>query len=310
MNILLITGGISSERSVSLISAKEVKKALEENKHKVKMFDIKHGTDEMVKLIKNCDLVFPVLHGEEGEGGDLQKLLQKSGKLYIGGDPEGLKVGWYKIPFKQFCDKNNVPSAPWKEVNTIDEVIKFGLPCVVKSTNGGSSKEVAILKTNADLKQKMFLDLFKLNQPLYAEKFLPGIEITVGILGNKALPVVEIVPPEGSWFDFKNKYSGETKEIVNTPNLTPKIKKQVQEIALKIHKDLNLGPYSRIDFIVSDLPSHISGGEAKPYVLEVNIIPGMTPNSLFPKAALGAGYTFPQLIQKLIKLAIQNTKNQ
>jgi len=307
MNILLITGGLSSERSVSLISAKEVKEALEENLHKVKIFNIKHGTDEMLKLIKNCDLVFPVLHGEEGEGGGLQKFLQKSDKPYVGGDPVGLKTGWYKIPFKEFCDKNNIPTAPWEKIKNIQDVIDCGLPCVAKSTNGGSSKEVAILKTKEDLKQKIFLNLFKLNQPLYVEKFLPGIEITVGILGNEALPVVEIVPPGGSWFNFKNKYSGETKEIVDTPNLTPKIKKQAQKIALKIHQTLNLGPYSRIDFIISKQPSHSSSGEVKPYVLEVNIIPGMTPNSLFPKAAKAAGYPFPQLIKKLVDLSLKNT---
>lgn len=295
MNVLIITGGNSSERSVSLISAEEVKKALEENKHQVTVVDIKNGTEKLLKLIKNYDLVFPVLHGEEGEGGDLQKLLQKSGKPYVGGDPEGLKTSWYKIPFKEFCDKNKIPTARFKKVKTIKDVIIFGLPCVVKSTNGGSSKEVAILKESKDLKKKIFLDLFKLNQPLYAERFLPGTEITVGILGDRALPIVEIVPPEGGWFDFKNKYSGKTKEIVNTPNISAKVKKQASDIALNIHQTLNLGQYSRIDFIVVN---------EIPYVLEVNIIPGMTPNSLFPKAAKAAGYTFPQLIQKLVELSL------
>ncbi|MFA5933353.1 MAG: ATP-grasp domain-containing protein [Microgenomates group bacterium] len=295
MNILLITGGLSSERSVSLISASEVKKALEKNNHHVQMFDIKNSAKKLSELINNCDVVFPVLHGEDGEGGELQKFLLKSGKPYVGGDPKGLKLGWYKIPFKEFCDKNNIPTASWKKIKTIQDVIDFGLPCVAKSTNGGSSKEVAILKNSIDLKKKIFLNLFKLNQSLYTERFLPGTEITVGILGDKALPVVEIIPPEGSWFDFKNKYSGKTKEIVDTPNLSAKIKKQSQEIALKIHQTLNLGQYSRIDFIVvNDIP----------YVLEVNIIPGMTPNSLFPKAALAAGFTFPKLIQKLVELSL------
>jgi len=206
MNILLITGGLSSERSVSLISASEVKKALEKNNHHVQMFDIKNSAKKLSELINNCDVVFPVLHGEDGEGGELQKFLLKSGKPYVGGDPKGLKLGWYKIPFKEFCDKNNIPTASWKKIKTIQDVIDFGLPCVAKSTNGGSSKEVAILKNSIDLKKKIFLNLFKLNQSLYTERFLPGTEITVGILGDKALPVVEIIPPEGSWFDFKNKY--------------------------------------------------------------------------------------------------------
>lgn len=262
MNILIISGGNSSERKISIISSEEVKKALEANKHKVKVFDIKNEAEKLSELIKDYDLVFPVLHGEEGEGGNLQKLLKKSGKPYVGGDPAGLKTGWYKIPFKKYCDENKIPSAPWKKVKTQEDVIKFGLPCVVKSTNGGSSKEVAILKNPADLKKKIFLNLFKLNQ-------LPS----GGIIST----------------------TGKTKEIVDTPNLSEKIKKQAQEIALKVHKDLDLGPYSRIDFIVSD---------NIPYILEVNIIPGMTPNSLFPKAAKAAGYPFPKLIQKLVDLSI------
>lgn len=295
MKILIVSGGTSSERKISLISAKGVGEALEQEGFEVKIFDLKKGYPELKRLAKNFDVIFPVIHGEQGEGGELHKFLTKLGKPFVGGDWKGFKEGWYKIPFKQFCDKNNIPTALWKKIKTIEDVKKFGLPCVAKSTNGGSSKEVAILKATADLKKSLFLNLFKLNQPLYVEKFLEGVEITVGILDNQALPVMEIVPPEGKWFDYKNKYSGETKELPDAPSISPKARRKAQEIALKVHQELNLGPYSRIDFIVS---------EEIPYILEVNTIPGLTPTSLFPKAAQAAGYPFSKLVKKLVELSL------
>jgi len=302
MKVLIISGGTSSERKISLISAKGVGEALKQEGFEVKIFDLKKGYPELKKLAKKFDVIFPVIHGEEGEGGKLHKFLSKTGKPFVGGSWKGFKKGWYKIPCKIFCDQNNIPTAAWKKIKTIEDVKRFGLPCVAKSTNGGSSKEVVILKTPADLKKSLFLNLFKLNQPLYVEKFLPGTEITVGILDNKALPVMEIIPPQSSaWFDYKSKYSGETREIPDAPSISPEARKQAQDIALKIHQTLNLGPYSRIDFIV---PSHISSGNTNPQLLEVNTIPGMTPTSLFPKAAQAAGYTFPKLVKKLIELSL------
>lgn len=297
MNILLITGGNSSERSVSLISAKEVKKALEANKQNVKIFDIKHGTKEMIKLIKNCDLVFPVIHGEEGEGGDLQKILLNRGKPFVGGHHLGFKKGWYKIPFKKFCDKEKILTAPWKIVKRESDVIKFGFPCVLKGSSGGSSKEVVILNSFEQLKTKPSQGLIHSTEPVFAERFLKGVEVTVGILGDNTLPVMEIMPPQGEWFDFKNKYSGKTQELPHAPSLDKKTRENIQNIALQMHKSLNLGHYSRIDFIVSENLAN---------ALEINTIPGLTPTSLFPKAAQAAGINFVELTQKLVDLALKH----
>ena len=154
-----------------------------------------------------------------------------------------------------------------------------------------------ILKSAKDLKSKLCKYLLNSGLDLFIEKFLLGTEVTVAILDNKALPVIEIVPPKGNWFDFKNKYSGQTKEIPNAPSLDETTKKLVQKISLQIHQKLNLGPYSRIDFIVS---------EKIPYVLEVNTIPGLTSQSLFPKAAKAAGITFPEVLDKIIRIAHAN----
>ena len=290
MKILIISGGNASERKISLISAGEVKKALEKNSHSVAIFDFRKGYPTLKKLLPKLDIVFPVLHGEEGEGGGLQKFLTQEGKPYVGGNYEGFKEGWYKISFKKFCDREGITTASWKEITSEADIVKFGLPCVVKSSNGGSSLEVFILNDARDLKNNSFQRLLRSSTPLLAEKLLSGIEITVGVLNNQVLPVIEIVPPEGEWFDYQNKYSGDTQEIIDAPSLPPTIKRQAQEIALKIHKKLKLGSLSRTDFIVVD---------RIPYALEVNTIPGFTSGSLFPKAA---GMSFEQLVEKLIQL--------
>lgn len=295
MKVLLITGGTTSERRISLMSAREVQRGLEESNHTVKLFDLKKGRPSK-NLIKNFDVIFPVLHGEEGEGGKLQKLLLTLNKSFVGGAPEGFKQGWYKIPFKQFCKQENILTSPWKKIKNQDDIMKFGFPCVLKSSNGGSSKEVIILKSSKDLGGKAFLGLLNSGFDLFVEKYLPGVEVTVGILDNQALPVIEIIPPQGKWFDYKNKYSGETKEIPNAPSLDEATKKLVQKIALQIHRRLSLGPYSRVDFIVSN---------NIPYVLEVNTIPGLTSQSLFPKAAAAVGLTFPKLLNRIVKIAYE-----
>lgn len=296
MKILLLTGGSSPERPISLRSAQEVKKRLEESNHTVKLFDLKKGKLELKNLAKNFDVIFPVLHGEEGEGGKLQEFLLTLRKSFVGGNPKGFKKGWYKIPFKKFCEQENILTSPWKKVENQDDILKFGFPCVLKSSNGGSSKEVIILKSAENLKSKLYKHLQSSGLDLFVEKYLPGVEVTVGILDNQALPVIEIVPPQGKWFDYKNKYSGETKEIPNAPSLDEATKKLVQKIALQIHRRLSLGPYSRVDFIVSN---------NIPYVLEVNTIPGLTSQSLFPKAAAAVGLTFPKLLNRIVKIAYE-----
>lgn len=295
MRVLIITGGSSSERKISLLSAGQVKRGLEESGHKVKFFDLKKGFIELKKNSKNFDVAFPVLHGEEGEGGKLQRFLTLLKIPFVGGSPGGFKKGWYKISFKKFCKKNNIPTAPWKKVKNTRDILKFGFPSVLKSDNGGSSREVVILKSKIDLNNSLCQKLLKSHFKLFTEKYLPGIEVTVSILQNRALPVIEIIPPEGGWFDYKNKYSGATKEIPHAPSVSAAQRLLVQKIALKIHSSLNLGHLSRIDFIISD---------GKPFCLEINTIPGLTAESLFPKAAAAVGIPFPKLMDKLVNMAL------
>ena len=296
MKILILTGGNSSERKISLLSASQAKKALLKKSYEVKLYDLKNGYKPLKKLSKDFDVLFPVLHGEEGEGGKLHKFLYTLRKPIVGTkNYQGMKKAWYKIPFKKYCDKNNILTPAWRVIKKNNDIEKFGFPCVVKTSSGGSSREVFILKSKKDL-QKFSNKIFR-HGDLFVEEYLKGVEITIGILNDKALPVLEIIPPKNGWFDYKNKYSGETREILNAPSLKPTIAKRAQEIALKIHKQFKLGSYSRIDFIEKD---------DKIYALELNTIPGLTKESLLPKET---GMPFEEFTDKLVRLSLLDKKH-
>jgi D-alanine-D-alanine ligase len=295
VKILIITGGNSSERKISLISAHQVQKALLENNYDTKLYDLHNGYEPLRNLSKDFDVLFPVLHGEEGEGGKLHQFLSQLNKPIVGSkNYRGFRNSWYKIPFKKYCDKNNIPTSLWKIIEKPKDVTKFGFPCVVKTSNGGSSREVFILKSEKELTKNQ-KKIFKYHN-LFVEKYIAGTEATVGIFNNQALPILEIVAPKGKWFNYENKYSGATKEILNAPSLNEKTKKQIQVTALKIHQHFNLGSYSRIDFMVDK--------KGAPYVLEVNTIPGLTSESLLPKEVQAIGITFTQFIDTLVKLSL------
>ncbi len=295
MKILIISGGVSSERHISFLSAREVRKALKKLNHQVSIFDLQEGREQMKKEITNYDLIFPVLHGEEGEGGTLHQQLKKFGKPVVGGDYHGYKTGWYKVPFKRFCQKQNILTAAWKKVEDSKDLVRFGFPSVLKSSGGGSSKEVVILLEKSDLNKYSTRKLLKNKHDLFVEEYLKGTEVTAGVLGNRVLPLIEIVPPRGEWYDYRNKYSGPTRLVPHAPSLEESLRKEIGEIALKIHQILSLGPVSRTDFIVY---------RNQPYALEVNTIPGLTSHSLYPKAALAAGLSFEQMINEFILISL------
>lgn len=296
MKILIVTGGNSSERKISLISARMVAKALRSNGHAVTMFDFKKGYPALKTIIAKSgfDVVFPVMHGREGEDGKLYAFLHSQKVPYVGSDPKGAKVAFDKILFKRYCDKHHIPTARWCVVKNKADVIRFDFPCVLKAANGGSSHEVVLLHSEKDMASPMVKKILKLPDSFFVEKLITGIEITIGVLLGKPLPVVEVVPPEGAWFDYKNKYSGKSKEIPFAPSISREVQRKVQATALHIHNDLNLGSYSRTDIIVSD---------GIPYVLEINTPGGvgLTPESLLPKASKAIGISFEQLVDEMLK---------
>lgn len=276
-----------------------VARALRKNGHAVTVFDFKKGYSSLKGLItkSDFDVVFPVMHGKEGEDGTLYSFLRSMKIPFVGSDPKGAKIACDKILFKKYCGKHRIPTAEWRIVKSVNDVIRFGFPCVLKAANGGSSHEVVLLHSDKDLKSSMVKKIFKLSDSFFVERLIKGVEITAGVLLGKALPIIEIVPPDNAWFDYKNKYSGKSKEIPFAPSVNKKTQQRVQKIALQAHNDLKLGSYSRMDVIVR---------EGKPYVLEINTPGGvgLTPESLLPKAAKAAGIPFEQLVEKMLQGAI------
>ena len=169
MKVLIITGGTSSERRISFMSAGQVRNALIEVKHQAVLFDLKKGHQQLKKIAKKFDVIFPVIHGEEGEGGSLQEFLASQGIPCVGGDWEGYKKSWYKIPFKRFCDKNNIPTSSWKKVKIKEDILKFGFPSVLKSSAGGSSREVVVMNSIRELRGYLCKKLLKSNLPLFVK---------------------------------------------------------------------------------------------------------------------------------------------
>lgn len=294
--VLILSGGTDPENKVSLISARAIKEGVIKNHYKADIFDIKNGYNELKEIAKNYDVLFPVIHGREGEGGQLHSFLKKLKKPIVGTtNIRGLKTGFYKINLKKYCVKKGINTPKWKIVNSKKDIINFGFPCVLKCSDIGSSLGVCILNKITDLNKSSTQRLFSYNSSLYVEEFLIGKDITVGIFNSKPLPVIEVVAPEGKWLDFKTKYSGLTKDIPYAPSVDDKVQKLAQKITLQIHTDLCLGDLSRADYkLVGD----------SLYLLEFNLIPGLTPISAFPQSAKCIGLDYEQLTKELIFLAV------
>ncbi len=300
MNILIVTGGNSSEREISFMSSTNVKHVLEANKHSVELFDFREGYEALAKALDRADICFPVMHGKEGEDGTLYRYLESSGKPFVGSDSAGAKIACDKILFKSYCDEQGIATAAWSVITAQEDIRKFGFPCVLKAANGGSSHEVALLFHEHDLESEKVKTILSLTDHFFIERYLQGIEVTVGVLIDTPLPVIEITPPQDGWFDYEHKYSGKSQEIAFAPSLSEPVQKRAQEIALKIHRDLGLKSFSRTDMIVVD---------NIPYVLEVNTPAGvgLTPQSLFPKATAAAGISFEEFVDTIIHAALPKT---
>ena len=308
IRLAILIGGISSERDISLISGKEVVKALDKKKYEIKIYDPKSDLIKLAKDRKEIDVVFPVLHGFGGEDGTIQGYLELLKLPYVGSGVLSSALAMDKKMSKVIYKNNGlltpktiILSRPDIEKNlsgVLQNIRKtIGLPCVVKANNHGSSIGVYIVKNEKDLK-KAINDAFKLDNEVLVEEYIKGIEVTGAVLGNqnpKALPIVEIIPPEGKFFDREVKYSGATQEIVPA-RLSKSLTKKVQNIAIKAHQVLGCRGFSRTDMIIK---------KPKIYVLETNTIPGLTSESLFPKAAKVTGISLTNLLEKLIVLSLE-----
>lgn len=297
MKIGVIMGGISSEREVSLNTGMEILNNLDKTKYSVVPIVIDDKKDLMEKT-EGVDFAFIALHGHFGEDGTVQGVLETLNIPYTGCGILSSAICMDKDMTKRILRMNGINTADWIMVRNADEIDydaieKLGYPVVVKPNSGGSSVATTIVSSREKIKESV-IEALKYDREVMIEQYIKGDEITCPILDGKMLPVLAI-KPKSSFFDYTSKYTdGGADEFV--VELEETLHKKVENMAVKCYELLKCSVYSRVDMIVKD---------GEPYVLEVNTLPGMTKNSLFPKSAKAAGISFARLLDLIIEYSLR-----
>jgi len=331
INIAVFIGGTSPEREVSKSSGQAIYKAINELGYNCTLIDPAYGTDQPDKeekffskddhiniknenilktvnsnLLDNIDLVFLALHGKWGEDGIIQSLLELRGIRYTGSGVFSSTISMDKAFSKIIFQENNVNSAesftitdqfiPDEVINKISE--EFGFPCVVKPNDQGSTVGLTIVKKEDEV-QSAIKSALQFSDIALVEKYIAGREMTVAILEDEALPVLEIIPKSG-FYDYKSKYTSGMSEYIVPADIPKDVFNNLQEQALIAFKSLRCKVYGRVDFRLSE--------DNIPYCLEVNTLPGMTATSLVPKMANAVGISFNELIDRIIRNSLNGKK--
>lgn len=333
MRITVLTGGATAERAVAFASAAQIVTALRSRDHDVQVVDTAEGlldpkeeklvlsgavgvappsvaeleererkmlSEGLAELtvVRGADVLFIALHGGAGEGGTLQAILDVIGVPYTGSGPLASALAMDKDLSKRLFRAAGVPVPAWfmAPVAPEDVTTALGWPVIVKPSKQGSSVGLTLVKKAQDLGAAVELAA-RYDDEVMAEQFIPGRELTVGLLGDVPLPVGEIVPKH-ELFDYESKYTPGMSEETFPAKIETRLARQLQEYALMAHRALKLGGYSRIDFRVSP--------EGDIFCLEANSLPGMTRTSLLPQAAQAAGIAFPELCERICRLARNN----
>jgi D-alanine-D-alanine ligase len=341
LKIVVLMGGTSAERDVSLASGVGVVESLKKRGHKVialdtagemrildlkdkKLLEIKEtppDTKELTRVeesfsvqrfkaedLAGTEVIFLALHGGRGEDGTIQALLELTGIPYCGSGVLGSAVAMDKEIAKVIFKANNIPTPDWISLDatnlpqendlTAEVERRLGFPVVVKPNNQGSTVGLSFVEKKQELVPALD-QAARYSNRILLEKYIPGRELTVGVLGDEPLPVAEIVPEHGI-YDYECKYTpGKSKYII--PAKLPEAKGvQLQRLGLKAFQALRCADFGRVDFRMD-----ASGNF---FCLEVNTLPGMTPTSLVPKAAKAIGIGFEELVEKICLLAIERKK--
>jgi len=315
--IAVLMGGFSSEREISLKSGGAVSSALKALGYRV--VDIDVTAPDIPQLKKpEFDIAFIALHGKFGEDGGIQSLLEDKDIIYTGSGVQASQNAMDKFAAKELFEKHDVPTAPYRRINKENWRTEFrkwqlGYPVVIKPRAEGSSVGVSIIKEPFEIKPALD-EAFKYGKDVVAEQYISGREVTVGILGDKALPVIELKPKQ-AFYNYKAKYQDTSTEYIVcssptlrrdgvNPNFPSKAIEEIQSAGLAAYKALDCRGAARVDIIYSDLSAPTSvgtqAGKEGAIVLEVNTIPGLTERSLLPKAAKAVGIEFPQLCERII----------
>ncbi len=299
--VVVLKGGNSTEREISLQSGHAVAVALKEAGYTVKEFDIKKP--DVAPFFRDAEIVFPALHGGFGEDGTLQKLMEERDIEFVGCGSAAASLVMDKIRSKKMMDDAKIPTAPWCVIkhDAIGRPPPMNPPFVLKPPLGGSTVGIHILR-HKDQYTAALQDVLKYGDSALAEKYVQGVEFTIGIVDGETMPAVEISFP-GDTYDYDAKYThtrGETKYLCPPENLGPEVLELAEKAAKDFYKASGARDLLRVDMIYSD-----SSGLC---VLEGNSMPGFTASSLLPKAAAETGMPFTVLCAKLVSLA-QKRKN-
>jgi len=288
LRIAVLMGGKSSEREISLRTGKAVAKTLRELGHEVIELDL--SAELPCKLLEiKPDKVFIALHGTYGEDGRVQGMLDLLGIPYTGTGVLGSAIAMDKDITKRLLKSENIPTPNWICVRKQEAIPAWNsFPAVIKPSDQGSSVGLKIVKNKSELLSAV-KELFRITDKIIIEQFIEGRDMTVGILKERVLPVIEIIPKKGV-YDYESKYTPGKTEYLFPPENS--LTRKLQEIALKISKLLDLKDFSRIDFRVDR--------KRNPFVLEVNTIPGMTELSLLPMACRKVGIDFKEMLTLII----------
>jgi D-alanine-D-alanine ligase len=294
-------GGPGSERDVSFATGKGVANALRSLGAEVDEVDVK-GPD--FELPDGVDLAFIALHGTFGEDGQVQRILEQRGVAYTGDGVAESELAFDKIRSKEAFRQHGVTTPYW-QVAALGQRPTIPIPFVIKAPRQGSTVGVHIIRNEREIDAAM-TDAAKYGSELLIEKFIPARELTIGILGDQALPILEIIP-KGGFYDFTNKYpflnpgAGGGAEHVCPAKIPDDQTRAIQDLAVRAHRALGLRVYSRVDIMLPE--------EGEATVLEVNTIPGMTEASLLPEAAAAAGIGYAELCARIIELSQQRSRS-
>ena len=299
LRITVLCGGPSAEREVSLVSGRAVADALRRRGHQVHVTDI--FPDDLSALDRPVDVVFPALHGTFGEDGAVQAIMEARGIRYCGSDAAASALAMDKPAAKRAVGAAGVPTPRFDVVDdgTRAEIAAaWQAPVVLKPVAEGSSVGVTIVRRTAEIAAALDAMLERYGQALI-EAYVPGPELTVGVLGDEALPVVQIVTAR-EFYDYQAKYEDDGTEYRFDIDLPDELLREVQRLSLEAHRALGCRDFSRVDWMVD-------AASGRPYFLETNTIPGFTGHSLLPKAAARAGRGFDGLVERIVELTLERS---
>lgn len=347
MRIVVLAGGLSTERDVSISSGILVASALREKGHEVVLLDVFTGYEQnicdidalfkqnysfadkanvgetvsdlsevrenrlnksdrfigtnVIEICSEADITFLALHGGEGENGQIQATLDLLGIKYTGTGYLGSALAMNKGLTKSVFVQNKINTPAGEIFKSVEDAKSWSIfPCVVKPCSGGSSVGIA----KAENEEEYILavkDAFKYENEIVVEQFVKGREFSVGILGGKALPPIEIIPKSG-FYDYAAKYQAGATDEICPADIDEQTDKKLRESAVAAYNSLHLDSYARVDFLVDE--------NGEPFCLEANTLPGMTPTSLLPQEAAVEGLNYADLCEKIIEISLAKYKTE